>query len=98
MLITDRSAADVEALRARLHGEVFGPEDPGYDEHRKPWNRAVDQRPAAVAFPRTDEDVVTLVNHARTRGLKLAPQTTGHGAGATGTLERTILVLSLIHI
>ena len=61
MLITDRPSADVEALRARLHGEVFGPDDAGYDEHRKPWNRAVDQRPAAVAFPRTDEDVVTLV-------------------------------------
>ena len=92
MLITDRPSADVEALRARLHGEVFGPDDAGYDEHRKPWNRAVDQRPAAVAFPRTDEDVVTLVDLARNRGLELAPQATGHGAGATGTLERTILV------
>ncbi len=92
MLITDRPSADVEALRARLHGEVFGPDDAGYDEHRKPWNRAVDQRPVAVAFPRTDEDVVTLVDHARKRGLELAPQATGHGAGATGTLERTILV------
>ena len=29
MLITDRPSADVEALRARLHGEVYGPDDAG---------------------------------------------------------------------
>ena len=58
MLITDRPSADVEALRARLQGAVFGPDDAGYDDHRKPWNRAADQRPAAVAFPCTDADVI----------------------------------------
>ena len=53
MLITDRLDIDVAALRSRLHGEVFGPRDAGYDDVRRPWNLAVDQRPAAVAFPRT---------------------------------------------
>lgn len=92
MLITDRPSADVEALRSRLHGEVLSPEDPGYDEARKPWNRAVEQRPAAVAFPRTDADVATIVRFAREHGLEVAPQATGHGAGATGPLDHTILV------
>ncbi|MBE2319185.1 FAD-binding oxidoreductase [Solirubrobacter sp. CPCC 204708] len=92
MLITDRPSADLSALRSRLHGEVHGPTDPGYEDLRKPWNRAVDQRPAAVVFPRTDEDVVTLVQFAGESGFDLAPQATGHGAGATGSLERTILV------
>jgi len=92
MLITDRSSADLEVLRSRLHGEVYGPEDAGYDEVRKPWNRAVDQRPAAVAFARTDADVVAIVGFARERGLDVAPQATGHGAGTTGPLERTLLV------
>ncbi|RKQ91350.1 FAD/FMN-containing dehydrogenase [Solirubrobacter pauli] len=92
MLITDRSSADVHALRARLHGEVHGPEDPGYDAVRTPWNTAVDQRPAAVVLPRTDADVVAIVDFAREHGLEIAPQATGHGAGAHGPLEHTLLV------
>jgi hypothetical protein len=92
MLITDRPSADVELLRTRLTGDVYGPQDPGYDEVRKPWNRAVDQRPAAVAFPYTDADVVALVDFAREHGLFVAPQATGHGAGATGPLDATLLV------
>lgn len=92
MLITDRPSADVDALRSRLSGTVFGPGDPGYDEHRLPFSRAVDQRPAAVALPATDQDVITLVEFANEHGLELAPQATGHGAGAVGSLEHAILV------
>ena len=92
MLITDLPSFDVESLRARLHGEVFGPDDAGWDEARRAWNLAVDQRPAAVAFPLTDADVVEVVNFAREEGLRVAPQTTGHGASAIRSLERTILV------
>ena len=35
MLITDRPAADANALRDRLHGEVYGPDDAGYDAARR---------------------------------------------------------------
>src|SRR4051794_6547313 len=92
MLITDRPSADVEALRSRLKGDVYGPRDAGYDAVRKPWNLAVDQRPAAVAAPGPDADVVAIVDFAREAGLFVTAQATGHGAGATGSLERTILV------
>ena len=92
MLISDRPAADVAALRTRLHGAVYGPSDAGYDEARRPWNLAVDQRPAAVAFPVTDADVQAIVAFAREQGLRVTPQATGHGASANGPLEATILV------
>src|SRR6478735_9298888 len=92
MLISDRPAADVHALRTRLHGAVYGPSDAGYDEARRPWNLAVDQRPAAVAFPVTDGDVQAIVAFAREHGLRVTPQATGHGASANGPLEATILV------
>ena len=92
MLITDRPSADVEALRSRLHGEVYGPDDAGWDEARRAWNLAVDQRPAAVAFPLTDSDVVAVVDFAREEGLRVAAQATGHGASAIASLEGTILI------
>ncbi len=82
MLITNRPDAEVAALRARLDGAVFGPADAGWDQARKAWNLAVDQRPAAVAFPVTDADVAATVAFAAERGLRVAPQGTGHGASA----------------
>ncbi|WP_295659227.1 FAD-binding oxidoreductase [uncultured Nocardioides sp.] len=61
--------------------EVHLPGDPGYDVARTPWNVAVDQRPAAVAVPRSVDEVVEVVRAAAASGLRVAPQSTGHGAG-----------------
>ena len=58
------------------------PGDPGWDDARQAWNLAVDQRPAAVALPETVDDVVAAVDYARTLGLRVAVQGTGHGAAA----------------
>ncbi len=61
--------------------ELHLPGDPGYDAVRMPWNVAVDQRPAAVALPTTVDEVVDVVRAAASAGLRVAPQSTGHGAG-----------------
>ncbi|WP_037501727.1 FAD-binding oxidoreductase [Solirubrobacter soli] len=92
MLLTDLPSIDVETLRSRLYGDVYGPGDTGWNEARRAWNLAVDQRPAAVAEPLTDSDVVEVVNFAREEGLRVAPQGTGHGAAAIASLENTILL------
>jgi FAD/FMN-containing dehydrogenase len=68
------------------------PHDPGWDEARRAWNLAVDQQPAAVALPESVEDVISVVRWARSRGLRIAPQATGHSAGAMGSLAHTVLV------
>jgi FAD/FMN-containing dehydrogenase len=67
------------------------PGDPGWDEARRAWNLAVDQRPAAVALPETVDDVVAAVDYARTVGLRVAVQGTGHGA-RHDLLDGTLLV------
>ncbi len=87
-----KSARDVPALNDRIGGLVVGPADEGWDEARRPWNFAHDQRPAFVAFPESAEDVVTIVEHALDNGLRIAPQGTGHNAGPLGSLEDTILL------
>ncbi|HEX6663869.1 MAG TPA: FAD-binding protein, partial [Gaiellaceae bacterium] len=58
------------------------PTDPHWNEARRAWNLAVDQQPAAVALPETAEDVAAVVRWARSRGLRIAPQGTGHSAAA----------------
>jgi FAD/FMN-containing dehydrogenase len=97
MLITDRLSADVEALRSRLSGEVYGPDDAGWDVARRAWNLAVDQRPAAVVFAVTVSDVVATIDFAREQGLRVAPQGTGHGAAARTALDDAVL-LSTAHM
>src|SRR5262245_8634371 len=67
------------------------PGDPGWDEARRSWNLAIDQRPAAVALPETVDDVVAAVDYARTVGLRVAVQGTGHGA-RHDLLDGTLLV------
>ncbi len=92
MLMDNALAVDVEALRSRMEGTVAAPGDRAYDEVRQAWNLAVDQRPALVAVPATVAEVVEVVTFARERGLRVAPQGTGHNASAIATLDRTVLV------
>jgi hypothetical protein len=73
--------SDAKALRTLTSCPVHLPGDPGYDGARLAWNRAVDQRPAAVAEPRSTHDVSRLVRLAAEHGLRIAPQSTGHNAG-----------------
>ena len=91
---TTTTPLPAEALRGLCGGAVHLPGDPGYDHARMPWNVAVDQRPAAVALPRTVDDVRDLVRAASAAGLRVAPQSTGHGAGplAEGGLDDVVIV------
>jgi FAD/FMN-containing dehydrogenase len=67
------------------------PGQAGWDDARRAWNLAVDQRPAAVALPGTVDDVVAAIDHARASGLRVAAQATGHGAGST-SLDGALLI------
>ena len=68
------------SLTSALPGKVVIPEDMRFDEARRAWNLAIDQRPAAVAFPESPQDVAAAVLFARESGLRVAAQGTGHGA------------------
>jgi hypothetical protein len=89
---TRAAGLDLRPLRENLDGDAIGPDDPSWDEARRAWNLAVDQRPAAVVLPESVVDVVATVSFAHEQGLQVAPQGTGHGAAALGDLEGTILL------
>jgi len=84
--------AVLKQLASRLRGRVIGSKDAGWDEARRAWNLSVDQRPAAVARPESVEDVMAVVEVAGERGLRVAPQGTGHSAAPRGSLERSVLL------
>jgi FAD/FMN-containing dehydrogenase len=84
--------ANLEDLHDRLIGEAVLPGQGGWDAARQAWNLSVDQRPVAVVFPEAAEDIAAVIEVAGARGLRVAPQGTGHSAGPMGPLEGTILV------
>lgn len=82
----------LHALRSRLHGDLVLPTDLEWDAARAAWQLAVDQRPAAVALVADVADVVEVISSARKLGLRVAPQSTGHAAGAIASLDGAILL------
>src|SRR5262245_60430463 len=79
-------------LQSRITGRVLVPGDPGYDQARGGWNLAVDQRPSVVVCAQSVADVVESVRFARSQGMRIAPQGTGHGAGPLEPLESVLLL------
>jgi hypothetical protein len=86
------TARDLAALRAAMGGRVFVPGQADYDQARRPWNLAVDERPAVVVAAESPADVAQAVRYARARGMRVAPQGTGHGAGALEPLDGALLL------
>jgi FAD/FMN-containing dehydrogenase len=72
------SATAFAELGSAFHGELIGPEDPGYDEHRKIWNGSIDRRPALIARCADAGDVAAAIALARRTGLQAAVRSGGH--------------------
>src|SRR5215469_10604280 len=81
-----------QTLRAAIAGEVFVPGEAGYDQARQAWNLTADQRPSVVVLAGSAADVVHAVRFARSRGMRIAPQGTGHGSEPLESLEGVMLL------
>src|SRR3954451_1598589 len=82
----------IDPARDLCRGAIALPGDDGYDAARLIFNLAIDQRPAAVAFPSDAAEVADVVRWARSQDLRIAAQSTGHNAGPLGSLEHTVLI------
>lgn len=79
-------------LRSTIAGDVFVPGDDGYDEARRAFFLTADQQPSVVVLAESSTDVVAAVQFARAHGMRIAPQSTGHGALALEPLEDAMLL------
>jgi FAD binding domain len=75
-----------------IAGRVATPSGVDWDEARQAWNLAADQNPVAVAFVEGAEDIAAVVRFAGDHDLRIAGQSTGHGAAALAPLDDTILI------
>src|SRR5215470_12070726 len=81
-----------QTLQAAIAGEVFVPGEAGYDQARQAWNLTADQRPSVVVLAESAADVVHAVRFARSQGMRIAPQGTGHGSEPLEPLEGVMLL------
>src|SRR5438552_14109565 len=82
----------IDALRARVQGEVVGPDDATYDEARKVYNGMIDKRPAAVVRVTGTADVAEAIAVARDESLDLSIRGGGHSAPGFGTNDGGIVI------
>ena len=75
-----------------LPASVVTPESPGYDDARAAWHLLADQRPTLIVLATDAGDVAAAVRHARSRGLRVAVQGTGHGALTGASLDGALLI------
>jgi len=92
MSIYEAQSRRASTLSPALAGGIITPGHTRYEEARRAWNLAIDQRPAAVVFPESAEEVAAAVLIARELGLRVAAQGTGHNAAALGDLSGSLLV------
>lgn len=75
---TEIGAIAVDELQTTFRGELVGPADAGYDEHRRVWNGSIDRRPALIARCTGVADVRAAIRFARLHGLRVAVRGGGH--------------------
>jgi FAD/FMN-containing dehydrogenase len=93
MAIAASPNLDVESLRRALTGQVFTPEDAGYDDAHRLFIPVYDGvRPAVVAQVADTSDIATVLTIARETGLELAIRSGGHSAAGHSTTDGGIVI------
>ena len=88
--MVDTSAVD--ELQASFRGELVGPADAGYDEHRRVWNGSIDRHPGLIARCTGVADVRAAVRFARERDLLVAVRGGGHSFPGLSVCDDGMLV------
>ncbi|MGW0752215.1 FAD-binding protein [Streptomyces sp. NPDC002587] len=87
-----KAGTALAALREDLAGDVFVPDDPGYDAARTLFNAMIDRRPAVIAQCESTADVVTAVRFARDLDLKIAVRGGGHSVAGMSLNDGGLVV------
>jgi hypothetical protein len=86
----DRRALD--QLAGSLQGELVGPSDTAFDEHRRVWNGSIDRSPALIARCAGVDDVIAAIRFAREWGLPVAVRGGGHSFPGLSVCDGGIVI------
>jgi FAD/FMN-containing dehydrogenase len=86
------SVLDISSFRSVMHGQVFEPEDVGYNEARQIWNASVSKHPRVIARCSGAADVIAAVTFARANNLLTAIRGGGHNVGGRGLCDDGLVI------
>jgi len=85
--------ATLQELREAVRGDILTPVDDGYDEARRIWNGAHDdRRPALVARCAGAADVIAALGFARANDLEIAVRGGGHSLPGFSTCDGGMVI------
>src|SRR5215467_6401531 len=83
---------DIQPLRTSFHGELFEPNDNGYNDACRIWNASVKKHPALIARCSGIADIIAAVNFARGKNLLTAIRGGGHNVGGRALCDDGIVI------
>jgi FAD/FMN-containing dehydrogenase len=92
MASSSKAGAALAALREDLTGDVFAPQDAGYDEARTVFNAMIDRRPAVIARCADEDDVVRAVRFGRDLDLHIAVRGGGHSVSGQALGDGALVI------
>ncbi len=88
--VLDQKVAD--DFRAKLRGDLIGPDTEGYHAARQIYNAMIDKKPALIARCANVADVIAAVNFARENNLDVAIRSGGHNGAGLAMVEDGLVI------
>jgi FAD/FMN-containing dehydrogenase len=82
----------LDELRLRLHGGLYQPGDPEYDDTCTLFNSMIDRRPALVARCAAPDDVAAALAFARRHELPIAVRAGGHSVAGLSLVDDGLVI------
>jgi hypothetical protein len=82
----------IDLLAGSLRGELVGPSDTAFDEHRSVWNGSIDRSPALIVRCAGVDDVSAAIRFARESGLPVAIRGGGHSFAGLSVCDGGIVI------
>jgi len=82
----------IENLRNSFRGEIYLPDDIGYDDARKIWNGMFDRKPAIIARCIGTSDVIHAVNFGRDQKLLVSVKGGGHNSAGNAVCDDGLMI------
>lgn len=81
-----------DSFAGGFRGQLYAPDDEGYEEARNVYNAMIDKRPGLIARCADVADVMSAVNLARDHGWTVAVRGGGHNGAGLGTCDDGLVI------
>jgi FAD/FMN-containing dehydrogenase len=90
--ILDLNISVVTDFKSKIRGQIFLPDDAGYEDACKVYNAMIEKHPGMIVKCVDVADVISSVNFARKNNLLVAVRGGGHNGGGLGICDNGLVI------